>query len=220
MEQQHSACFARCFPQHKHGVPHYKINFEYDTCGIHYALGVTKALDSVGEHAAPNTQCSFMPPSQRNKRPYQDASPASMVAHDSEYSHTIDYDGTLADVSSAVPLYQFAELRPITLSWESSLQLAVSMFEKLGLRFILFTYKGELKGLLTRKDVWQLLKMFDTDEHSLEMLDDEDSNGAQGHRAARARLLNAMQDSLHRTDEDHGLLSDDEISTDDEFLHR
>lgn len=31
------------------------------------------------------------------------------------------------------------------------------MFEKLGLRYVLFTERGELRGLLTKKDLWGVL---------------------------------------------------------------
>ena len=46
---------------------------------------------------------------------------------------------------------------PITLNSKSSLQLTVSMFQKLGLRYVLFCEKGGLRGLLTKKDVWYVL---------------------------------------------------------------
>jgi chloride channel 3/4/5 len=46
---------------------------------------------------------------------------------------------------------------PITLNVGSSFQLAVTMFQKLGLRYLLFTEKGQLKGLLTKKDIWWVL---------------------------------------------------------------
>ena len=46
---------------------------------------------------------------------------------------------------------------PNTLNVRSSFQLAVTMFQKLGLRYLLFVEKGQLKGLLTKKDVWWAL---------------------------------------------------------------
>ena len=46
---------------------------------------------------------------------------------------------------------------PITLNSNSSFQMAVNMFQKLGLRYLLFVEKGALKGLLTKKDVWWVL---------------------------------------------------------------
>lgn len=41
---------------------------------------------------------------------------------------------------------------PITLPQRSSLQLVMSLFQKLGLRYILFSTHGQLQGLLTKKD--------------------------------------------------------------------
>jgi chloride channel 3/4/5 len=46
---------------------------------------------------------------------------------------------------------------PLTLPSHSSLHLAVSYFQKLGLRYVLFADKGVLQGLLTKKDVWYVL---------------------------------------------------------------
>ncbi|EQB55819.1 voltage gated chloride channel [Colletotrichum gloeosporioides Cg-14] len=39
----------------------------------------------------------------------------------------------------------------------SSLHLAVTYFQKLGLRYVLFSDRGALQGLLTKKDVWYVL---------------------------------------------------------------
>lgn len=85
----------------------------------------------------------------KNNSPYRDATEGSFIVDDSDDD---DVDA-LATASSNVPLYdneedstpgvatlngqpinlrQYAELSPITLSWESSLQLATSMFQKLG----------------------------------------------------------------------------------------
>lgn len=46
---------------------------------------------------------------------------------------------------------------PITLSSQSSLQLTANLFQKLGLRYVLFSHRGILQGLLTKKDVWYIL---------------------------------------------------------------
>ena len=45
----------------------------------------------------------------------------------------------------------------MTLASRSSLQLAVNLFQKLGLRYVLFADRGLLQGLLTKKDVWYVL---------------------------------------------------------------
>jgi chloride channel 3/4/5 len=46
---------------------------------------------------------------------------------------------------------------PLTLPSASRLHLAVSYFQKLGLRYVLFVDRGVLQGLLTKKDVWYVL---------------------------------------------------------------
>jgi chloride channel 3/4/5 len=58
---------------------------------------------------------------------------------------------------SALDLRPWMDQTPITLNSESSLQLAVNMFQRLGLRYLLFVEKGALKGLLTKKDLWCVL---------------------------------------------------------------
>jgi chloride channel 3/4/5 len=46
---------------------------------------------------------------------------------------------------------------PITLPAKASLQLTANYFQKLGLRYIIFSSRGVLQGLLTKKDVWYVL---------------------------------------------------------------
>jgi chloride channel 3/4/5 len=48
---------------------------------------------------------------------------------------------------------------PITLRSNCSLQLTNEMFQKLGLRYIIFLDRGGiLAGLLTKKDIWYVLE--------------------------------------------------------------
>ncbi|KAK0320900.1 chloride channel [Friedmanniomyces endolithicus] len=63
-----------------------------------------------------------------------------------------------ADPSTTLDLRPWMDQTPITLSARSSLQLTKDMFEKLGLRNVLFTDKGMLAGLLTKKDLWFVLE--------------------------------------------------------------
>ncbi|KAI9768024.1 MAG: hypothetical protein M1840_005336 [Geoglossum simile] len=63
----------------------------------------------------------------------------------------------LADPHSILDLRPWMDQTPITLSAKSSLQLTVNMFQKLGLRYVLFCDMGVLQGLLTKKDVWYVL---------------------------------------------------------------
>ncbi len=64
-----------------------------------------------------------------------------------------------ADIASGrgIDLRPWMDQTPITLNSNSSLQLAVSMFQKLGLRYLLFVERGSFRGMLTKKDVWWIL---------------------------------------------------------------
>lgn len=62
-----------------------------------------------------------------------------------------------ANPNTTLDLRPWMDQTPITLNTKSSLQLTVSMFSKLGLRYVLFTQKGALSGILTKKDVWYIL---------------------------------------------------------------
>lgn len=200
------------------------------------------ALESIPLHIPQDTNCTFSGHGTLNDntelsrtnhllvhqnhsfRPYHDDSP-TLSSTSGEDSFTFgqpdnvsiygDYDDFTHSSSTQSPinLCEFAELSPITLSWDSSLQLAASMFQKLGLRFILFTNKGELKGLLTRKDVWQLLNSLDTDVNNMDSL-------SESSRAAKSRLLNSISYSLRGSTDDgtRGLLYEDELSGDEEEI--
>ncbi|KAK7739613.1 chloride channel [Diaporthe eres] len=63
----------------------------------------------------------------------------------------------LADPSTTLDLRPWVDQTPITLPSRASLHLAVSYFQKIGLRYVLFSDRGVLQGLLTKKDVWQVL---------------------------------------------------------------
>ena len=62
-----------------------------------------------------------------------------------------------ADPQRTLDLRPWMDQTPITLNARSSLQLTVNMFQKLGLRYVLFCDRGALQGLLTKKDVWYVL---------------------------------------------------------------
>jgi chloride channel 3/4/5 len=84
---------------------------------------------------------------------------------------------------------------PITLPPKSSLQLTANYFQKLGLRYILFSSRGVLQGLLTKKDVWYVL------------------NGAEETRRTARGDESAFETGLTREDnqgEARGLLRTDE----------
>ena len=63
----------------------------------------------------------------------------------------------LADLSTSLDLRPWMDQTPITLNSRSGLQLTVNMFQRLGLRYVIFADRGILMGLLTKKDVWFVL---------------------------------------------------------------
>ncbi|KAK3322488.1 chloride channel [Apodospora peruviana] len=63
----------------------------------------------------------------------------------------------LADPRTTLDLRPWMDQTPLTLPSRSRLHLAVSYFQKLGLRYVLFSDRGVLQGLLTKKDVWYVL---------------------------------------------------------------
>ncbi|KAF5120495.1 hypothetical protein DV495_002249 [Geotrichum candidum] len=132
----------------------------------------------------------------------QDADGVSLFEFDGGHNHAA------IGASSAAPvnLREWAELDPMTLSWESSLQLAASMFAKLGLRFILFTDKGQLCGLLTRKDVWLLLNSLDDLSNSMNEHFEENSASTSS-LTARGRLLSTLSYSLRGSEDEVRLLA-------------
>ena len=62
---------------------------------------------------------------------------------------------TMAD--GGLDLRPWMDQTPITLNANSSFQLAVSMFQTLGLRYLLLVDRGAFRGILTKKDVWWIL---------------------------------------------------------------
>ncbi|KAI9807777.1 MAG: hypothetical protein M1825_005082 [Sarcosagium campestre] len=95
----------------------------------------------------------------------------------------------MADAASSLDLRPWMDQTPITLSSSSSLQLTVNMFQKLGLRYVLFCDRGVLQGLLTKKDIWYVM------------------NGAEDSRAR----LGADQGAEHESGEERGFLGAREL---------
>jgi chloride channel 3/4/5 len=67
-----------------------------------------------------------------------------------------------ASPRSSLDLRPWMDQTPITLNANSSFQFAVNMFQKLGLRYLLFVDRGAFKGLLTKKDIWYVLNAGET----------------------------------------------------------
>lgn len=68
-----------------------------------------------------------------------------------------------ADIHSSLDLKPWMDQTPITLNSKASLQLTLSMFSKLGLRYVLFTDRGKISGMLTKKDIWYVLDSAEDD---------------------------------------------------------
>lgn len=62
-----------------------------------------------------------------------------------------------ADPIETLDLRPWMDQTPITLNSNISFLIVLRMFQRLGLRYVLFADKGILQGLLTKKDVWSVL---------------------------------------------------------------
>lgn len=62
-----------------------------------------------------------------------------------------------ADPHDTLDLRPWMDQTPITLNSNISFLVVLRMFQRLGLRYVIFANKGILQGLLTKKDVWAVL---------------------------------------------------------------
>lgn len=106
-----------------------------------------------------------------------------------------------AGVGAFVDMRPWMDHTPITLQQSSSLSLTATLFQKLGLRYILFAKHGELQGLLTKKDVYFIL-------NSEERLNNEQRDGTEGRSLLDHSQANdvASEYSLESPGEDRSLL--------------
>lgn len=72
-------------------------------------------------------------------------------------TETFFFHQPMADPRTTLDLRPWMDQTPLTLPTRASLHLAVSYFQKIGLRYLLFSDRGVLQGLLTRKDASYLL---------------------------------------------------------------
>lgn len=97
-----------------------------------------------------------------------DAARRSGVAPDAECTFGQDGNNTTTTTPNTptatgetstrvLDLRQFVDTTPITLAPGASLMLVASLFQKLGLRYVLFATHGLLQGVLTKKDVFFVL---------------------------------------------------------------
>lgn len=81
------------------------------------------------------------------------SSPSSSVETEVYFSHD-----SLLQSTTSLDLRLLIEQTPVTLDSRASLHLTIDMFERLGLREILYVRKGKLTGLLTKKDIYYVLQ--------------------------------------------------------------
>jgi chloride channel 3/4/5 len=62
-----------------------------------------------------------------------------------------------ADPLETLDLRPWMDQTPITLNSHTSFLIVHNMFQRLGLRYVLFVDRGILQGLLTKKDIWFVL---------------------------------------------------------------
>ncbi|KAH8639060.1 chloride channel protein 3 [Alternaria alternata] len=125
--------------------------------------------------------------------------PRSLAAETEAYfSHQ-----PLSDPTTSLDLRPWMDQTPITLNAKASFQLTVSMFQKLGLRYVLFTDRGMLKGLLTKKDVWYVMNG----------IEEEREEGGAGIGVGRGGLREEGDDD--EESEERGLLGTPEEEQDD-----
>lgn len=94
-----------------------------------------------------------------------------------------------ADPVESLDLRPWMDQTPITLNAGSGFQLVVNMFQRLGLRYLIFVERGVLKGLLTKKDVWFVL-------NEDEMVEKEGADGTD--RVAGAGVLREQGEGEQR----------------------
>lgn len=63
-----------------------------------------------------------------------------------------------ADPLETLDLRPWMDQTPITMSVHTNFQIVLNMFQRLGLRYVLFTRRGLLEGFLTKKDLWYILE--------------------------------------------------------------
>nr|KMM70802.1 LOW QUALITY PROTEIN: chloride channel protein 3 [Coccidioides posadasii RMSCC 3488] len=63
-----------------------------------------------------------------------------------------------ADPLETLDLRPWMDQTPITMNSRASFQIVLDMFQRLGLRYVLFVNRGVLEGFLTKKDIWYILE--------------------------------------------------------------
>ncbi|EME84703.1 uncharacterized protein MYCFIDRAFT_135140 [Pseudocercospora fijiensis CIRAD86] len=105
----------------------------------------------------------------------------------------------LADPTVTLDLRPWMDQTPITMRSNTSLQLTNEMFQKLGLRYVIFVDRGALAGLLTKKDLYYVLNAGEEARlgSGAGVLREEDER-----REDQAGLLGHSRSSSWNTDDD------------------
>ena len=106
----------------------------------------------------------------------------------------------LADPGTTLDLRPWMDQTPITLNAKAGFGLTVNMFQKLGLRYVVFVEKGGLRGLMTKKDIWICLNSPEEEEQPVRrsdlVIEEESMDGDE------TRLLG--DERRHEDDSRHG----------------
>lgn len=101
----------------------------------------------------------------------------------------------MADPRTTLDLRPWMDQTPLTVPSRSNLLLTATYFQKLGLRYVLFSDRGVLQGLLTKKDVWYVLNGAEETRRTLDAEDNMTGLTREGGRGEEQGLLGA-DDSL------------------------
>ncbi|OKL62404.1 hypothetical protein UA08_03003 [Talaromyces atroroseus] len=105
-----------------------------------------------------------------------------------------------SDPIETLDLRPWMDQTPITLNSHTTFSIVLGMFQRLGLRYVLFVHKGILKGLLTKKDVWFIL-------NGMESRREKDFESGPLREASNSEEIGLLGDEVSHADaEDLGLI--------------
>lgn len=108
-----------------------------------------------------------------------------------------------ADPVETLDLRPWMDQTPITLNSNISFLIVLRMFQRLGLRYVLFANKGILQGLLTKKDVWSVLNGVELRRQEALRGDEfQDSHEAEEVGLLQGDERSSLGDSLRRDSRD------------------
>lgn len=105
----------------------------------------------------PRSAASAHSAGELERLPESDATSPCRFFEPSSGRHHHTGDGH-ASIDGVLVLRKWAEEAPITLNTDTAIEDVVRLFQRLGLRHILFTSHGRLEGVLTKRDVWSIMR--------------------------------------------------------------